>query len=50
MEEFIALVRRVRDMGISVVWIEHVIATMLATDRLMALAGGEVLRLAHRSR
>lgn len=43
-EEFIALVRRVRDMGISVVWIEHVIRTMLAaTDRLMALAGGEVL-------
>jgi branched-chain amino acid transport system ATP-binding protein len=43
-EEFIVLVRRVRDMGISVVWIEHVIRTMLvATDRLMALAGGEVL-------
>ena len=45
-EEFIALVRRLRDMGISVVWIEHVIRTMLvATDRLMALAGGEVLAL-----
>lgn len=45
-EEFIALVRRVRDMGITVVWIEHVIRTMLAaTDRLMALAGGEVLAL-----
>jgi len=45
-EGFIALVRRIRDMGISVVWIEHVIRTMLtATDRLMALAGGEVLAL-----
>ena len=39
--------RRVRDMGITVVWIEHVIRTMLvATDRLMALAGGEVLAVA----
>jgi len=29
-----------------VVWIEHVIRTMLtATDRLMALAGGQVLAL-----
>jgi len=45
-ESFIALVRRIRDMGISVVWIEHVMRTMLtATDRLMALAGGEVLAL-----
>ena len=42
--EFIALVRRIRDMGTTVVWIEHVIRTMLtATDRLMALAGGQVL-------
>ena len=45
-ESFIALVRRIRDMGISIVWIEHVIRTMLAaTDRLMALAGGEVLAI-----
>ncbi len=44
--EFIALVRRIRDMGTSIVWIEHVIRTMLtATDRLMALAGGEVLAI-----
>lgn len=44
--EFIALVRRIRDMGITIVWIEHVIRTMLtATDRLMALAGGEVLAI-----
>lgn len=45
-DEFIALVRRIRDMGITVVWIEHVMRTMLtATDRLMALAGGRVLAL-----
>ena len=42
--EFIALVKRIRNMGITIIWIEHVIRTMLtATDRLMALAGGEVL-------
>ena len=39
--EFIELVRRIRNMGTTVVWIEHVIRTMLtATDRLMALADG----------
>ena len=44
--EFIALVRRIRDMGTSIVWIEHVIRTMLtATDRLMAVAGGQVLAI-----
>ena len=44
--EFIALVRRIRNMGTTVVWIEHVIRTMLtATDRLMALAGGQVLAI-----
>ena len=42
--EFIELIRRIRNMGTTVVWIEHVIRTMLtATDRLMALAGGQVL-------
>jgi branched-chain amino acid transport system ATP-binding protein len=42
--EFIEQVRRIRNMGTTVVWIEHVIRTMLtATDRLMALAGGQVL-------
>lgn len=41
---FIAIVRSIRAMGVAVVWIEHVIRTMLtATDRLMVLAGGEVL-------
>ncbi|MBV9890582.1 MAG: ABC transporter ATP-binding protein [Rhizobacter sp.] len=44
--EFIELVRRIRNMGTTVIWIEHVIRTMLtATDRLMALAGGQVLAL-----
>lgn len=44
--EFIALVRRIRDMGTTVVWIEHVMRTMLtATDRLMALADGKVLAI-----
>jgi len=44
--EFIDIVRRIRSMGITVVWIEHVIRTMLtATDRLMALAGGKVLAI-----
>ena len=42
--EFIELVKKIRNMGTTVVWIEHVIRTMLtATDRLMALAGGQVL-------
>ena len=44
--EFIELVRRIRNMGCTVVWIEHVIRTMLtATDRLMALADGRVLAI-----
>ncbi len=44
--DFIAIVRRIRNMGTTVVWIEHVIRTMLtATDRLMALAGGKVLAI-----
>jgi branched-chain amino acid transport system ATP-binding protein len=33
-------------MGTTIVWIEHVMRTMLtATDRLMALAGGRILAL-----
>jgi len=43
-DEFIALVRSIRETGITVVWIEHVMKTMLtATDRLMALAGGKLI-------
>jgi branched-chain amino acid transport system ATP-binding protein len=44
--EFIDLIRRIRNMGTTVVWIEHVIRTMLtATDRLLALADGQVLAI-----
>lgn len=44
--DFIELVRRIRNMGTTIVWIEHVMRTMLtATDRLMALAGGQILSL-----
>jgi branched-chain amino acid transport system ATP-binding protein len=40
----IDIVRRIRAMGTAIVWIEHVIQTMLtATDRLLVLADGEVL-------
>ena len=43
-DEFIGLIRTIRDSGITVVWIEHVMKTMLtATDRLLALAGGKVV-------
>jgi branched-chain amino acid transport system ATP-binding protein len=43
-DDFIALIRGIRDAGITVVWIEHVMKTMLtATDRLLALAGGRVI-------
>jgi branched-chain amino acid transport system ATP-binding protein len=44
--QFIAIVRAIRAMGTAVVWIEHVIRTMVtATDRLMVLAGGEFLAI-----
>jgi branched-chain amino acid transport system ATP-binding protein len=44
--EFIDLVFEIRDSGVTVVWIEHVMKTMrLATDRLLALAGGTVLAI-----
>jgi branched-chain amino acid transport system ATP-binding protein len=43
-DEFIGLIRSIRDSGITVVWIEHVMKTMLtATDRLLALAGGKLI-------
>ena len=42
--EFIRLVNSIRDSGITVIWIEHVMKTMLtATDRLLALNEGRVL-------
>ena len=41
---FIALIRRIRDGGVTIVWIEHVIRTMLtATDRLLALHAGRLI-------
>ncbi|MEM8856565.1 MAG: ABC transporter ATP-binding protein [Pseudomonadota bacterium] len=43
-EDFIALVASIKEAGITVVWIEHVMKTMLrATDRLIALAGGSII-------
>lgn len=43
-DAFIDLVGRIRGAGITVIWIEHVMKTMLrATDRLMALAGGKII-------
>ena len=43
-DEFISLIKEIRLSGITVIWIEHVMKTMLtATDRLIALAGGEVI-------
>ena len=42
--EFIRLVSSIRESGITVVWIEHVMKTMLnATDRLLALSEGRLL-------
>lgn len=43
-DEFIELVARIKSAGITVVWIEHVMKTMLrATDRLMAVSGGLII-------
>ena len=43
-DDFIDLVARIKRAGITVVWIEHVMKTMLkATDRLMALSGGHII-------
>jgi branched-chain amino acid transport system ATP-binding protein len=43
---FIELVASIRKSGVTIVWIEHVMKTMLtATDRLMALESGAVLAL-----
>lgn len=43
-DDFIGLIRKVKNAGITVVWIEHVMKTMLAaTDRLIAVAGGKII-------
>ena len=45
-DEFINLIKEIQLSGITVIWIEHVMKTMLtATDRLMALAGGRVIAM-----
>ncbi len=42
--QFITLIRGIRNSGITVVWIEHVMKTMLtATDRLIVLDAGRLL-------
>ena len=44
--QFIKLVASIRKLGITIVWIEHVMKTMLtATDRLLALQAGKVLAI-----
>ncbi len=43
-DEFIDLVARIKGAGITVIWVEHVMKTMLrATDRLLALSGGHII-------
>ncbi|MEM8731232.1 MAG: ABC transporter ATP-binding protein [Pseudomonadota bacterium] len=43
-DDFIELVARIKGVGITVIWIEHVMKTMLrATDRLLALSGGHII-------
>jgi branched-chain amino acid transport system ATP-binding protein len=42
--QVVSLVRRLRDDGVAVVWIEHVLHALLdVVDRLMCLAAGEVI-------
>lgn len=42
--QVVRLVRRLRDDGVAIVWIEHVLHALLdVVDRLMCLAGGEVI-------
>jgi branched-chain amino acid transport system ATP-binding protein len=44
--QFIQLVGAIRKSGVTIIWIEHVIKTMLtATDRLLVLDAGKVLAL-----
>jgi branched-chain amino acid transport system ATP-binding protein len=40
-ETLVALIRRIRVTGVSVIWIEHIVHALLATvDRIVVLAGG----------
>ena len=43
---FIELIQSIRQTGVTIVWIEHVMKTMLtATDRLMAIDAGKMLAI-----
>jgi branched-chain amino acid transport system ATP-binding protein len=44
--QLIEIVRELRDEGVAVVWIEHVVHALLSgVDRLMCLAAGRVLAM-----
>ena len=43
-ETLVALIRRIRLTGVSVIWIEHIVHALLATvDRIVVLAGGSFI-------
>jgi branched-chain amino acid transport system ATP-binding protein len=43
-ETLVALIRRIRTTGVSVIWIEHIVHALLATvDRIVVLAGGALI-------
>ena len=43
-ETLVALIRRIRATGVSVIWIEHIVHALLATvDRIVVLAGGSFI-------
>jgi branched-chain amino acid transport system ATP-binding protein len=40
-ETLVTLIRRIRETGVSIIWIEHIVHALLATvDRIVVLAGG----------
>jgi branched-chain amino acid transport system ATP-binding protein len=42
--ELTAVIRELRDDGITILWIEHVVRALLSTvDRLLCLASGEIV-------
>jgi branched-chain amino acid transport system ATP-binding protein len=42
--ELTAVIRELRDVGITILWIEHVVRALLSTvDRLLCLASGEIV-------
>jgi branched-chain amino acid transport system ATP-binding protein len=43
-EELVVIVRRVRESGVTIVWIEHVVRALTSTvERLLCLAGGHII-------